>query len=135
MFMLHFFSFVGILPFLDGSQIIYSKTRLPRETYVSLECSLSLCCPFPTLPVKLPDSQTLSACKERSRACGTAGWGQCGASPASWTAARTHGHSVKEQGLSFPFLKNETETGLKLMIYKCLEKIFKHFINVKLSLY
>uniref|UniRef100_A0A8C6GK02 Spastin/Vps4 C-terminal domain-containing protein n=1 Tax=Mus spicilegus TaxID=10103 RepID=A0A8C6GK02_MUSSI len=46
MFMLHFFSFVGILPFLDDIHIISSKICLPRETYVSLECSLSQSCPF-----------------------------------------------------------------------------------------
>lgn len=47
----------------------------------------------------------------------------------------SHEHSVKEQGLSFSFFKNEIDTGLKLMIYKCLEKVFKHFTNVKLLLY
>lgn len=56
--------------------------------------------------------------------------------PASWTAARilmsTHS---KSKAFLFPFFKNEIETGLKLMIYKCLEKVFKHFTNVKLLLY
>lgn len=61
--MLHFFC-VGVLPFLDGIQITSSETRLPRETYMSLECPLSLCCPFPTIPVKLPNSQALSAVRK-----------------------------------------------------------------------
>lgn len=35
----------------------------------------------------------------------------------------------------FSSFKHEIETGLKLMIYKCLGKVFKHFTNVKLLLY
>lgn len=41
----------------------------------------------------------------------------------------------RSKAFPLPFLKNEIETGLKLMACKCLEKIFKHFINVKLLLY
>lgn len=88
MLMLHFFSFVGILPFLDDIQIISSKTCLPRETYVSFECSLSLCCPFPSLSVKFPNPQTLLTCKERSRGMRNSGVG------AARSLAHLHGQQL-----------------------------------------
>lgn len=124
MFMLHFFSFVGILPFLDDIQIISSKARLPRETYMSLECSLSLCCPFPSLSVKFPNTQTLSNCKERSSGIEEQqSEGIEEPHPASWTAARIlMSARSKSKAFLFSFLKSEIETGLKLMVYKCLEK-------------
>ena len=63
--------------------------------------------------------------------------GRRGASPAGFTAAAGILRSTRSRSKAFPlpFLQNEIETGLKLMVYKCLEKIFKHFINVKLLLY
>lgn len=45
-----------------------------------------------------------------------------------------HECSLKVQAPPF-FFKKEIEIGLKLMMYKCHEKVFRHFINVKLLLY